>query len=86
MLTPRPAGAVADFIDLLEALVLSSRVGSVFTGTVVEIDKDGVDGLVVIEDPAVEARVTGATRLGEETKVRLVSADVTTGKVAFELA
>ncbi|HET7723389.1 MAG TPA: RNB domain-containing ribonuclease [Propionibacteriaceae bacterium] len=73
-------------IDLLEALVLSSRVGTVFTGTVVEIDKDGVDGLVVIEDPAVEARVTGATRLGEETHVRLVSADVTTGKVAFELA
>ncbi|HSN10988.1 MAG TPA: RNB domain-containing ribonuclease, partial [Propionibacteriaceae bacterium] len=73
-------------IDLLEALVLSTRVGSEFTGTVVEIDKDGVDGVVVIEDPAVEARVTGATRLGEEATVRLVAADVTTGKVTFELA
>ncbi len=72
-------------IDLLEALVLSTRVGSVFTGTVVEIDKDGVDGVVVLEDPAVEARVKGATRLGEEATVRLVAADVSTGKVSFEL-
>ncbi|MBI4899111.1 MAG: RNB domain-containing ribonuclease [Actinobacteria bacterium] len=72
-------------INLLEALVLSTRVGSEFTGTIVEIDKDGVDGVIVIEDPAVQARVKGAVRLGEDVTVRLVSADVSTGTVAFEL-
>jgi exoribonuclease R len=72
-------------INLLEALVLSTRVGSEFTGTIVEIDKDGVDGVIVIEDPAVQARVKGAVRLGEDVTVRLVSADVSTGTVEFEL-
>ncbi len=72
-------------INLLEALVLSTRVGSEFTGTVVELDKDGVDGVIVIEDPAIEARVKGAVRLGEDATVRLVAADVTTGTVEFEL-
>jgi exoribonuclease R len=73
-------------IDLLESLVMSTRVGQTFTGTVVEVDKDGTDGAVVIEDLAVEARVSGAAELGEETTVRLVSADVATGTVRFEVA
>jgi exoribonuclease R len=73
-------------IDLLEALVLSTRIGRTFTGTVVEIDKDGTNGVVVIEDLAVEARVTGQVRLGAEMGVKLVSADTATGKVLFEVA
>jgi exoribonuclease R len=73
-------------IDLLEALLLSTRVGQTFTGTVVEIGKDGTGGIVVLEDPAVEARVNGKVELGEEMTVRLVTADVTTGTVKFEVA
>jgi len=73
-------------IDLLEALVLSTRIGQTFTGTVVEIDKDGTDGVVVIEDLAVEARVSGKVELGAEMTVRLVTADPATGKVSFEVA
>jgi len=75
-----------DIIDLFEALVLSTRIGSEFTGTVIEIDRDGTDGVVVIKDLAVEARVTGQVRLGEEATVTLVSADPATGKVTFEIA
>ncbi len=73
-------------IDLLEALVLSTRVGQTFTGTVVEIDKDGTDGAILLEDPAVEARVRGKVELGEEATVTLISADVATGTVKFDIA
>ncbi len=73
-------------IDLLEALVLSTRVGQTFTGTVVEIGKDGTDGAILLEDPAVEARVRGRVELGEEATVTLVSADVATGTVRFDIA
>jgi exoribonuclease R len=70
-------------IDLLEALVLSTRVGSEFSGTVIEIDRDGTDGVVVIKELAVEARVRGQVRLGEETTVRLESTDLLAGVVHF---
>jgi hypothetical protein len=61
-------------------------VGQTFTGTVVEIGKDGTDGVVVIADPAVEARVKGRVELGQEMTVKLVTADVATGTVKFEVA
>ena len=70
-------------VDLLEALVLSKRVGQTFTGTVIEVDRDGTDGIVILEDPAVEAKVSGKVRLGDEITVKLVSADTTTGTVQF---
>jgi exoribonuclease R len=73
-------------IDLMEALVLSTRVGQIFTGTVVEIGKDGTGGVVIIEDPAVEARVSGKAELGQEITARLTTADVATGTVRFEVA
>jgi len=73
-------------IDLMEALVLSTRVGETFTGTVVEIERNGTDGVVVLADPAVEARVNGKVELGEETTVTLVTADVATGTVKFAVA
>jgi exoribonuclease R len=73
-------------IDLLEALVLSTRVGQTFTGTVVEIGKDGTNGVVIIEDPAVEARVIGKVELGAEMTVKLTVADVATGTVKLDLA
>lgn len=73
-------------VDLLEALVLSTRIGQTFTGTVVEIDRDGTDGVLILTDPAVEARVTGSVKLGEEITVRLVAADTTAGTVQFAVA
>jgi exoribonuclease R len=73
-------------IDLLEALVLSTRVGQTFSGTVVEVGKDGTNGVVIIEDPAVEARVSGKVQLGQEMTVKLTVADVATGTVKLDVA
>ncbi len=73
-------------VDLLEALLLSTRIGQTFTGTVIEVDRDGTDGVVILTDPAVEARVTGAVTLGQEMTVRLVTADTTAGTVRFAVA
>lgn len=76
-------------LDLVEAGVLSSRVGEQFDGVVVETDEradPAVRGQVTIQDPAVEAPVSGASvPLGEEVRVTLASADVATRKVAFTL-
>jgi hypothetical protein len=51
-------------------------------------EKDATKGDVTIQDPAIEARVTGSADLplGEEVSVVLVEADPTTRKVSFELA
>lgn len=70
-------------VDLLEALVLQPRVGETFPAVVVTLDRDGTDGIVVIADPAVEARAEGRLELGTEVKVRLVEADPALGKVRF---
>ena len=72
-------------VDWVEACVLARRVGETFTGTLVEVDPEHHRGTVVINDPAVEARVTGDNLpLGHEVQVRLVQADPETGKVTFE--
>ena len=76
-------------VDLVEAGVLSKRVGETFTAVVVEIDdEDKQKGSITVEEPAIEARVTGATALplGEEVEVRLETADVVARKVGFTLA
>lgn len=76
-------------VDLVEAGVLSKRVGETFTAVVVEIDdEDKQKGSITVEEPAIEARVTGTTALplGEEVEVRLETADVVARKVGFTLA
>jgi len=76
-------------VDLVEAGVLSQRVGETFTAVVVEIDdEDKQKGSITVEEPAIEARVTGTTALplGEEVEVRLETADVVARKVSFTLA
>lgn len=76
-------------VDLCEAELLHDRVGESFTAVVVEVDdEDASRGDVTIEDPAIEARVSGAGHLplGEEVSVQLVEADPQTRKVAFALA
>jgi hypothetical protein len=51
-------------------------------------DKDKQSGVIVLQDPAVEATVTcttGELPLGEEVTATLVEADPHTRKVRFEL-
>ncbi|HEU5036541.1 MAG TPA: RNB domain-containing ribonuclease [Nocardioides sp.] len=76
-------------LDLVEAGVLRQRVGQELAGVVVDVDeKDPQRGVVVIQEPAVEARVvsTAPLPLGTDVTVRLTVADVDTRTVEFELA
>ena len=76
-------------VDLCEAELLKERVGETFGAVVVEVDeKDATKGDVTIQDPAIEARVTGSTDLplGEEVRVRLSQADPASRAVSFEVA
>ena len=76
-------------LDLVEAGVLRHRVGEEFAGVVVDVDeKDPQRGVVVLQEPAVEARVVSASPLplGTDVTVRLAVADVDERKVEFELA
>ena len=75
-------------LDLVEAASLQSRVGETFTAVVVEVDeKDDTRGDITVQEPAVEAAVTGAHALplGEEVEVTLATADPGTRKVEFRL-
>jgi exoribonuclease R len=75
-------------LNLVEAAVLEDRVGELFDGVVVELDgKDGKRGEVSIQDPAVEATVSGPLELplGSDVRVKLVRADVETRSVEFAL-
>ncbi len=76
-------------VDLCEAELLKDRVGQTFTAVVVDVDdKDKAKGDVTIQDPAIEARVSGDADLplGEEVPVELVQADPASRAVAFRLA
>ena len=75
-------------LDLVEAEVLRPHVGSTFRGVVVAVDeKDPKVGDVVVEEPAVEARVTSGEPLplGTAVEVTLVEADPDRRTVRFEL-
>ena len=74
-------------VDLLEALVLSGHVGATFRGTVIDVDSGKGVGVVHLRDPAVESVVKGTNLdLGDEVAVRLVDADLATGRTTFEKA
>lgn len=85
----RRAGAYQGAVlDLVEAAVLHKHVGSRFQGVVVALDeKDGTKGDVVVQAPAVEARVTSSQPLplGTDVEVTLVEADLERRTVRFEL-
>jgi exoribonuclease R len=68
--------------DVVEAAVLSGRVGEQFDAVAVDLNHTG--GKVQLVDPAVLAPCTGALRLGEEARVRLAEVDVDSGTVRFE--
>lgn len=65
-------------INLMESETLKDRVGETFAAVVVELDHDDEHkGDIVIQEPAIEARVTakGALPLGESVRVTLAEAD-----------
>ena len=71
-------------VDLVEAMVLASRLGETFTGTVLEVDAERGAGVLQLTDPAVEAVIKGDDlALGEQVQATLISADLLTGTVRF---
>ena len=69
-------------LDVVEAAMLTGRVGETFDAVVVDVTRTG--GKVQLLDPAALASASGALTLGERTRVRLLQADVATGTVRFE--
>ena len=73
-------------VDLVEAMVLASRIGQEFTGLLIDVDPDRKAGRLQLPEPAVEARVKGdRLRLGQEIRAVLVAADLIKGKVDFRV-
>lgn len=85
----RTASFERECVDIVEASLLSDRLGEEFDGVVVDVEDDTKDmqrGLVVLRDPAVRARVTGPRLpLGDEVRVKLAEADVSERRVMFTL-
>lgn len=76
-------------VNLCEAELLHDRVGQSFPAVVVDLDeKDQLKGDITIQDPAIEATVTGSEPLplGEQVQVELVQADPRSRSVEFRLA
>lgn len=75
-------------IDLAESLVLARRVGERFPATVVEVDRrDARQGVVVLEDLAIEARVASDAPLplGAGVQVELLAADPAQRRIHFHV-
>jgi exoribonuclease R len=83
----RRAGAYGRAVlDVIEAGLLSGRVGEEFAGVITSVHEDDpTKGVVVLSVIGVEAPVTGAAELplGTGVTVRLETADLATRKVAF---
>jgi exoribonuclease R len=76
-------------LDLVEAAVLRPHVGETFAGVVVQLEEDDpTRGSVVVQEPAIEARVSATHELplGTDVQVRLTEADVARRSVRFELS
>ncbi len=75
-------------VNLVEAAMLEPHVGEHFAGVVVARDDDRpTRGSVMVDEPAIEARVTGEPELplGVGVRVRLAEADREQRRVSFEL-
>lgn len=80
----RAAGVERAVVDLAEVLVLRGRVGSVFRGAVVDLDRvrDRERATVLVRDPAVIVSTDGAgVALGDEIDLRLASVDPASRRV-----
>jgi len=76
--TDRVASAAARAaVDLVEAVLLATRVGEVFDAAVLD------RSTVALADPPVRARCEGELPLGERIRVRLVTADPAARQVRF---
>lgn len=72
-------------ISLVEAALLADQVGDTFPANVIEVDDNRKKGTVILEESAVEAKISGEDLpLGEEVQATLVEADVATRVVRFE--
>ena len=71
-------------IDIVEAAVLSTRVGDVFDATVISLSKTG--GSIQLTEPAVTAHCNGKLVDGSLIRARLVQADIPSGQAVFDLA
>ncbi len=73
-------------LDIVEAAVLRGREGEEFDAVVVDTNGSASSGVVMLAQPAVRGRVTGAeVPLGEDVRVRLVRASVEDRAVEFAL-
>ena len=73
-------------LDIVEAAVLHGREGEEFDAVVVDTNGSASSGVVMLPQPAVRGRVTGAeVPLGEDVRVRLVRASVDERTVEFAL-
>ena len=78
----------AAVLNLVEAALLQHRVGESFSGVIVEVDHDDeARGTVTVQEPAIDARVTGAgpLPLGDDVTVTLATADLGSRRVEFTL-
>lgn len=75
-------------VDLVESVALAPHVGQEFDAVVVDVDeKDPGRGDITIQDPAIEARVSGngALPLGERLRVRLAVAEPAERRIEFHV-
>jgi exoribonuclease R len=71
--------------DAVEAAVMVSRVGEVFSADVVDVDAKRRVLTLQLTDPAIVATTQGEVKLGRQVQVRVESADIATGKIEFAL-
>ena len=70
--------------DAVEAAVVSSHIGAVFRGTVVDETSKG-QPIVQLVDVAVVAVAKGSARPGTDVRIRVAGADVAAGRVTLEI-
>jgi len=76
-------------LDLVESVTLAPRVGDVFDGAIVDVQRnDPRQGVVMLRDPAIEAPVASQSPLplGDAVRVRLAQVDPARRTTRFELA
>ncbi len=73
-------------VDVVEAYLLSSKIGETLDAVVVSAEHSGDGGVVMLTDPPALARAHGSLPLGERVRVRVVSTEVTAGEVRLERA
>jgi exoribonuclease R len=72
-------------LDHLEALVLSSRIGDHLKAVVVDVERDGI--VVIVEEPAIRARIPGATaHVGASVSLRVDAVDKKAGTVKLSIS